>query len=66
MLSVIGDRANVLIAQRKINTIEPIGVSDRARLPQLAPDRMGILSPVRIKMVEIIRSVGNRCSSHSY
>src|SRR5258708_393992 len=60
MLSVVGNRSDVLIARRKINPVEPIGVSDRTCLAQLAPDRMGILCPARVKMVEIPCPVGNR------
>src|SRR6516225_1044535 len=59
MLGVVCDRPDVLVARRKIDAPKTIGVGDRAGLSQVAPDRMRILNPGRIEMVEITGPIGN-------
>src|SRR6202043_3428894 len=59
MLRVISDGANVLIAHRKIDAREALGVGDRASLPQLVPDRIRVFDKGGIEMVEIAGPIGN-------
>ena len=60
VLGVVGDGADVLIAARKISAHEPLGMGDRAFLPQLVPDRIRIFTPARIEMVEVRFPIGRR------
>src|SRR5262249_54437124 len=44
---------------------EALGVRDRTLLPQLVPDRIGILDPARIEVVEIGGPIGDgRSAAH--
>src|SRR5436190_1323718 len=60
MLGVVGDRAHVLIARGEIDAAEALGVRDRACLAQLLPDRIRVLDPARIEMIEIGAPVVHR------
>ena len=53
MLGIVGDGAHVLIARRQVDALEALGVRDRAFLPQLVPDREGVLDPVRVEVVPV-------------
>src|SRR5258708_304922 len=59
VLGIVGDRPNVLVARRKIDAHEAIGVSDWAFLPQLIPDGIRIFDPRRIEVIEITGPIGN-------
>ena len=58
MLGIEGDRAHVLVPRNEIYTHVPIGMSNRTFLPQLVPDRIRIVDPSRIQVVEITGPVG--------
>ena len=60
MLGIEGDRAHVLVPRNEIYTHVPIGMSNRTFLLQLVPDRIRIVDPRRIEVVEIIGPVDNR------
>src|ERR1043165_8703512 len=60
MLGVVGARAHVLVARREIDAAEALGVRDRALFAQLVPDRIRILDPARIEMIEVTRPVIHR------
>jgi hypothetical protein len=59
MLGIVGDRAHVLVPRKEIDAHEPIGMSNRTFLPQLVSDRIRIVDPSRIQVVEITGPVGN-------
>src|SRR5260370_18094138 len=62
MLRVISDCSNVLITCWEENSIETFCVRDGTFLPQLLPDRIRILRPLRIKVIEIAGPIRNRFS----
>ena len=57
---VVGDRRDVLVAGRQPCAAEPLGVGDRAALPQVVLDRVGIGGPLRLEVGEVGRPVGDR------
>src|ERR1043166_1159433 len=60
MLGVIGDGLHVGVAAGEIGSGKPCGARDRAGSPQLVPDRVGVLYPVRIAMIEVGCPVAHR------
>ena len=60
MLGSVGDRAHVLVPRKEIDAHKPIGMSNRTFLPQLVLDRIRIVDPCRIQVVEITGPVGDR------
>src|SRR5205814_6776366 len=59
VLGVVRYGAHLLVPARKICAHEPVGMRDRAFLPKLIPDRIGVFDPPRIEMIEIGRPVGD-------
>ena len=65
MLGVVGDRAHVLVARGQVDAHEAVGVRDRTLLPQFVPDRVRVLDPARIEVVEIGGPIGDgRSAAH--
>ena len=59
-LGVVGDRRDVLVPGRQPSAAEPLGVRDRAALPQVVLDRIGVGGPLRLQVGEVGRPVGDR------
>ena len=55
-----GDFLDVLITCRQPGAAKPLGVRDRAALPQVVLDRVRISGPFGIKVGEVSRPVGDR------
>jgi hypothetical protein len=58
MLGVVSNRTDILIARREIDPLEAIGMRDRALAAELVPDRIRILGPLLIKVIEVGEPVG--------
>src|SRR5579872_1416674 len=59
-LGVVRDRRDVLVASRQPGAAEPLGVRDRAALPQVVLDRVGIRGPHWLEVGEVGRPVADR------
>src|SRR5262249_25737297 len=62
MLRVVGDGPHVVVARREVDAVEAIGMRDRTFLPELVPDRIRVVHPARIGMVEVAAPVRDRRS----
>src|SRR5260370_33131407 len=60
MLGVVGDGANVLVAAGKIHALEAVGMRERAARAQLVPNRIGVLDPARVEVIEIAFPIVDR------
>src|SRR5205085_8068305 len=60
ILGVVGDRTHILVARGKIDAAEPLGVRNRTLVAQLLPDRIRVLDPARIEVVEVSGPVASR------
>jgi hypothetical protein len=54
------DRRDVLVTRLQPSAPEPVGVRDRAALPQVVLDRVGVGDPLRLEMREVGRPVADR------
>ena len=59
-VGVVRDRRDVFVAGRQPGAAEPLGVGDRAALPQVVLDRVGIGGPLRLEVGEVGRPVADR------
>src|SRR4029077_7081948 len=59
-LGVVGDRRHVLVPGRQPPPAEPVGVRDRAALPQIVLDRIGVGGPLRLQVGEVGRPIVDR------
>jgi hypothetical protein len=60
VLGVVSDGLHVGVAAGEISAREPLGACDRAGAAQLVPDRVGVLDPARIAMIEVGCPVAHR------
>ncbi len=63
-LGVVGDRGNVFVARRQPGAAEPLGVRDRAALPQVVLDRERVRGPLGVRVREVARPVGDGAGDH--
>src|SRR5262244_1263914 len=60
MLRVIGDSADVVVAHRKIYATIAMRLRHWAAGPQIMPDGVRILAPIRVVVIEVPRPIESR------